>query len=107
MAFSLLWLPEVLMNAGCKVALVPGWQDRGTREMGDILGVMCHHTAGSALGNMPSMHTLINGRRDLSGPLAHLGLGRDGTYYVIAAGRCNHAGTGIWKELVNGNTNFI
>jgi hypothetical protein len=56
---------------------------------------------------MPSLNTLVKGRSDLAGPLAQLGLGRDGTYYVIAAGRCYHAGKGIWKGLTNGNSNFI
>src|ERR1044071_5736215 len=56
---------------------------------------------------MPSLDLLISGRSDLPGPLAQLGLGRDGTYYVIAAGRCNHAGKGIWQGQPNGNSNFI
>src|SRR5262249_29413117 len=47
-----------------------------------------------------------NGKR-LPGPLAQLGLGRDGTFYVIAAGRCNHAGKGSWKGLTDGNGHFI
>ena len=59
---------------------------------------------------MPSLKTLINGRggsNPLPGPLSQLGLGRDGTYFVIAAGRAIHAGQGIWKGMPNGNTNFI
>jgi peptidoglycan hydrolase-like protein with peptidoglycan-binding domain len=27
--------------------------------------------------------------------------------YVVAAGRCNHAGTGNWQGFTRGNTNFI
>jgi peptidoglycan hydrolase-like protein with peptidoglycan-binding domain len=107
MAFSLIWLPHVLESAGLKVALIDGWEERGRREMGQVFGVMCHHTATRRAGNMPSLHTLINGRSDLPGPLSQLGLGRDGTFYVIAAGRCNHAGVGIWNGLTNGNANFI
>jgi peptidoglycan hydrolase-like protein with peptidoglycan-binding domain len=68
---------------------------------------MCHHTATAAAGNMPTLNLLINGRSDLAGPLAQLGLGRDGTFYVIAAGRANHAGVGRWEGLVTGNSNFI
>lgn len=107
MAHSLIWLPHVLKEAGLKVALVDGWEDRSPRDVGEIFGVICHHTVGPKNGNMPSLNTLIHGRPDLSGPLSQLGLGRDGTYYVIAAGRCNHAGAGIWQGLVNGNSNFI
>lgn len=107
MAFSLTWLPDVLKRAGLKVALVPGWENRGRGNMGQIFGVICHHTAGPKQGNMPSLQTLIRGRSDLPGPLAQLGLARDGTYYVIAAGRANHAGRGQWRGIRNGNSNFI
>jgi peptidoglycan hydrolase-like protein with peptidoglycan-binding domain len=107
MSYSLSWLPSVLQTAGLKVAPVDGWETRGHGDMGPIRGVMCHHTAGPAKGNMPSLGTLIKGRADLPGPLSHLGLGRDGTYYVIAAGRCWHAGKGRWQDTVNGNSHFI
>jgi Putative peptidoglycan binding domain/N-acetylmuramoyl-L-alanine amidase len=113
MAFSLLWLPQALKDAGLKVALVDGWENRGRREMGTVKGVICHYTAGQRKGNMPSLDTLIRGREEspgaeaLPGPLAQLGLGRDGTYYVIAAGLANHAGLGEWQGITTGNTNFI
>jgi hypothetical protein len=95
------------MASGLKVSLVDGWENRGARDVGRIFGVVCHHTAGPRDRNMPSLNTLINGRPDLPGPLAQLGLGRDGTYFVITAGRANHAGRGNWRGVVNGNSNFI
>ncbi|WP_043345528.1 peptidoglycan recognition protein family protein [Belnapia moabensis] len=107
MAFSLTWLPEVLLAADLKVAEHPGWASRGRGEFGRPEGVMWHHTATTRLGNMPSLHTLVEGRSDLPGPLCHLGLARDGTYYVIAAGRANHAGGGDWKTIRDGNGRFI
>jgi peptidoglycan hydrolase-like protein with peptidoglycan-binding domain len=108
MAFSLTWLPEVLKAAGLKVAECEGWQTRGHGDMGSVLGVLCHHTATPGKnGNMPTLNTLIKGRADLSGPLSQLGLGRDGTFYIIAAGKCNHAGAGMWQGVVSGNTHFI
>jgi len=107
MSFSLTWMPDVLESAGLKVALVPGWEDRGRAEMGDVAGVICHMTVGPRNGNMPSLQVLIDGRSDLPGPLSQLGLGRDGTYYVIAAGRCNHAGAGSWQDIALGNSRFI
>lgn len=106
MTYALTWLPGVLKEAGLKVAEVDGWESRGRAEMGILAGVICHHTAGPKVGNMPSLTTLVTGRSDLPGPLAQLGLGRDGTYYVIAAGRCNHGGVGAWKG-VSGNARFI
>src|SRR5688500_10583279 len=90
MPFSLTWLPDVLEAAGLKVALEDGWENRGRGDVGQIMGVICHHTggAGPERGNMPSLRTLRNGRAAspglaaLPGPLSQLGLGRDGTFYV-------------------------
>jgi hypothetical protein len=107
MAFSLSWLPEVLENAGLKVAEQPGWLTRGRGDIGTIKGVICHHTAGPATGNMPSLGIVTNGREGLPGPLSQLCLGRDGTYFVVAAGRANHAGPGEWRGVTTGNSNFI
>src|SRR5206468_4227405 len=112
MTFSLMWLPEVLRSAGLKISLVPGWETRGVdgSDAGDTFGVLCHHTGVRGRDNMPTLNALINGRANspgapaLSGPLAQLGLGRDGTYYIIAAGRANHAGKGIWQGITAGNT---
>ncbi len=107
MSYSLSWLPTVLLEADLKVAEVPGWEDRGRREIGNINGVICHHTAGSKNGNMPSLGIVRDGRRGLSGPLSQLCLGRDGTFYVVAAGHANHAGRGEWEGITGGNSHFI
>lgn len=107
MPHTLTWLAVELRNAGLKVAAVDGWENRGSGDVGEIRGVICHHTAGPRQGNMPSLKTIVHGRPDLPGPLAQLGLGRDGTFYVIAAGRCNHAGKGTWNGTLGGNTHFI
>jgi N-acetylmuramoyl-L-alanine amidase-like protein/putative peptidoglycan binding protein len=108
MAYSLTWLPGVLQDAGLKVAECDGWQTRGHGDMGEVKGILCHHTATPGhTGNMPTLDTLIKGRPDLTGPLAQLGLGRDGTYYLVAGGKCNHAGAGSWQGITTGNTNFI
>src|ERR1044072_4611284 len=88
MAFSLTWLPQVLLAAGLKVAEQPGWRSRGRGEVGRTKGVICHHTGGAKQGNVPSLGVVTNGRPGLSSPLAQLGLGREGTYFVVAAGRC-------------------
>jgi peptidoglycan hydrolase-like protein with peptidoglycan-binding domain len=107
MTFKLDWLADVLEAAGLKVAEVDGWRTRGRAEMGEIAGVLCHHTGGARTGNMPSLRVIVEGRADLPGPLSQLGLGRDGTWYVIAAGRCNHAGAGRWMDETRGNSAFI
>jgi hypothetical protein len=96
-----------LKAAGLKVAEVDGWQERGHGDVGTVQGVICHHTAGPKSGNMPSLGTVRDGRPDLPGPLSQLGLGRDGTFYIIAAGKCSHAGEGEWRSIKTGNMSFI
>ncbi|HEY5070400.1 MAG TPA: N-acetylmuramoyl-L-alanine amidase [Caulobacteraceae bacterium] len=113
MTYSLAWLADVLMGAGLKVAETDGWKDRGHGDVATIRGVMCHHTAGLPTRNMPTLNTLINGRAAtpgaaaLTGPVANLGLGRDGAYYAVAAGRAYHAGEGSWKGITSGNSSFV
>jgi N-acetyl-anhydromuramyl-L-alanine amidase AmpD len=107
MSFSLTWLPTVLLDAGLRVGEQPGWKTRGRGDVKAIKGVICHHTAGSKNGIMPSLGVVTNGRSDLPGPLSQLCLGRDGTFFVVAAGRCNHAGVGNWQGIATGNSSFI
>ena len=108
MAYSLTWLPEVLRKAGLRVVEQPGWQPRGHGDVGKIQFVLCHHTAEKIDANMqPELRVLTEGRPGLTGPLAQLGLGQDGTYYVIAAGLAYHAGAGSWKGIVSGNAHSI
>lgn len=107
MAYAMTWLADVLRDAGCTVVEQPDWQTRGRGEMGVVRGVLCHHTAGPAKGNAPSLALVEHGRADLPGPLSHLVLGRDGTFYVLAAGRCNHAGAGEWEGITAGNSSLI
>ena len=102
-----IWLASVLEQAGCKVNELAGWQTRGRpgESFGPVRGVLCHDTA-SRKGSR-SLPEIINGRSDLHGPLAHLYLDVDGTFTVVAAGHCNHAGPGKWQGVTNGNTSFI
>lgn len=102
------WLADVLRAAGCTVVELIAWKTCGRPgAFGPVKGILCHHTAGPHAGNAPSLGTVVAGRSDLPGPLAHLHLARDGTYTAIAAGRCNHAGAGSWKGIDSGNTSFV
>ncbi|WP_409186735.1 N-acetylmuramoyl-L-alanine amidase [Amycolatopsis sp. VS8301801F10] len=85
-------LATIARSAGLRVVEQPGWTTRGHGQMSGVKAVVCHHTAGPAAGNAPSIRVVQNGRADLAGPLAHYVLGRDGTVYVVAAGLCWHAG---------------
>lgn len=100
-------LAEVARSSGLNVIEVSGWQTRGYagKSLLETRGVLWHHTAGPRTGNMPSLDVLTRGRPasatspGLAGPLSQLGLGRDGTVYVIAAGLCNHAGRGKIADI--------
>jgi N-acetyl-anhydromuramyl-L-alanine amidase AmpD len=107
MTYALTWLADVLRMAGCKVVEQPDWKSRGRAEMGTVKGVLLHHTAGALHGDHPSLELVEHGRPDLAGPLSHLLLSRDGTFFVLAAGRCNHAGAGVWHGITDGNGHFI
>jgi len=99
-------LADILRNAGLTVIEVDGWKTRGHGVMSSVKGILAHHTAGAATGDFPSLKIVRDGRPDLSGPLSQLGLGRSGTWYVIAAGRSYHAGSTI-DDSIFGNSNAI
>jgi hypothetical protein len=85
-------LADVARSAGLKVVEVDGWRTRGHGRFVAVDTIVCHHTAGPKLGNMPSLGVVTRGRADLAGPLCNYGLARDGTVYVVAAGYAWHAG---------------
>lgn len=93
----LLWLPDVLTDAGCRVEVYPGWETRG-RDLTVVKGLVWHHTATGQTWTNASVEQMLaeQGNATTPPPLAQLGLRRDGTYTVIAAGRANHNGYGEW-----------
>lgn len=101
------WLADVLRGAGLAVEEADGWKTRGRGPMTTVRGILCHHTAGPMKGDRPSLGTVRDGRPDLEGPLSQLFLTRGGVFIVLAAGRCNHAGVGIWQGVTTGNSSFI
>ncbi len=109
MTYALTWMPDVIRAAGLRVQEAPGWQARGHGDMGTVLGVLGHHTGGLATGNYPSLAVVRDGRADLPGPLCNLGLGRDATVFVVAAGCAWHAGAGSlpWCPKDAGNQHLI
>ncbi|CAF0762743.1 unnamed protein product [Adineta ricciae] len=101
-------LADILRAAGLKVVEVAGWKTRGHGVMSSVKGIIVHHTAGPATGDFPSLAVVRDGTSSLKGPLAQLGLGRTGTWFVIAAGRSYHAGSTIDDSIYgNGNATGI
>lgn len=99
----LLWLAEDCLSAGLKVVQVAGWQGRGEEFPSIPNTVLCHHTATpkAAKGDLPTQKILVSGRPDLSGPLCQVALGRNGTVYIVASGKANHAGKGAWRGITS------
>lgn len=107
MTYRLTWLADVLRKAGLTVVEQSGWQNRGHGDVGATRGIICHHTAGNKTSDHGSLNIVQNGRSDLAGPLSQLFLARSGTFYVVAAGECYHAGNGNWQGVTYGNEYFI
>lgn len=99
MVFVYRWLTDladVLRDAGLTVVEIDGWKTRGrpssTGQFNPV-GVLWHHT-GTLQGGKEYAEWLAKvGRSDLPAPLVQTSVGRDGTWYICAAGRANHAGT--------------
>jgi LysM repeat protein len=91
----LTWMANAFRKNGLRVREVKGWKTRGRDGTFDPRGVVFHHTASSPeRGSAPALGVVTKGRSDLPGPLCNVLVGRDGTVFVIAAGRSNHAGLG-------------
>ncbi|CAF1025934.1 unnamed protein product [Adineta steineri] len=99
-------LATILRGAGLEVVEVAGWTTRGHGQMTAVKSIICHHTAGPATGDFPSLNVVRDGTASLAGPLAQLGLGRTGKWYVIAAGLSYHAGV-VTDTSLYANANAI
>lgn len=99
-------LADACRKSGLTVTEVAGWRTRGHGSMTAVRGIICHHTAGARTGTYPSLAIVRDGRPGLEGPLSQLGLARDGSVLVIAAGKAWHAGAGSWPGL-SGNEDCI
>ncbi|CAM5711656.1 peptidoglycan recognition protein family protein [Streptomyces badius] len=92
--------PDRLLSAlraeGLKVVEYKSWRAHrrpaSTGSFGPINGVMLHHTV--TTGTSGSVALCYNGHSALPGPLCHGVIDKDGTVYLVSAGRANHAGRG-------------
>jgi N-acetylmuramoyl-L-alanine amidase len=85
-----------LRAAGITVHEWAGWERRGNGQLSAYEGGIVHHTA-SGFGN--AYASLVNGRRDLPGPLCNWAGNQDGSLTVIAAHPANHAGASGGRSM--------
>lgn len=111
-----MWLTKLEQLAdpkyGLTVKFESGWKRRGAsggQQMKSVQGALFHHDVAPRKGTYPLREMLRDGRKGLSGPLAHIGFDRDGVVHVIGAGKANHAGTGKVPGVVRngGNTRLV
>lgn len=93
------WLPDVLRAEGLRCDVLEGAFNRGHGDMGDIWGVMMHHTGSNgATPESIAFHPEL-------GLASQLWLGRDGRYVLCGVGIAWHAGSGSWAGLGTNNAN--
>lgn len=107
MGVRAVWLADAARLTGYPVLEIDGWRGRGHGDFRLLEGVVLHHTADGPTGNYPSLGVVRDGRAGLRGPLANLGLARDGTVLVIADGVGWHAGASSWAGFRDLNDEFL
>jgi len=100
-AGRLTWMEAALRKNGLRVREVKGWKTRGRPGTFAPRAAMFHHTASNRRGgNAAGLSTVVEGRPGINGPLCNVLVARDGTAYLVAAGRANHAGKGgPWRGI--------
>jgi hypothetical protein len=92
------WLSDlgnVIRGAGLPVVEYSGWQSRSRDSGGyeQLRAVIVHHTASNPGSDGEGDAAYIAEGSDIA-PIAPLLLDREGRVWVLAAGACNHAGSG-------------
>lgn len=113
----LLWLPDILRDAGVQVVEVAGWKSRGgledaSRQELDIQAVLWHATAEAANGSAAGgLGGVVYGTPSAPPPVSQTYVGRDARWYIVASGVANHMGSGnlrvAGKAHVHGNAKAI
>ena len=85
------------------------WRTRGRpASTGEFrpTGILCHHTASPAgTSDAVDINVIMYGNGSAPGPISQLYIGRSGQVWIIAAGRCNHGGTGAIPGEACGDMN--
>jgi len=82
---------DLMRRRGLKVGAFAGWASAGRSSTMTPRALIAHHTAAP----IDVDRILRDGRSDLPGPLCNWALHRDGSWWLVASGRANHAGVGV------------
>lgn len=95
------WLPDVLRDAGVPIYVEPGAERRSSTRSGltVIRGIVWHDTVTGKNWTDAQVRNLLRvGNAYTPGPLSQVGVARNGRWDLIAFGKCNHNGYGLWKN---------
>lgn len=98
-------LLRAVKASGLPYTVVGGAASRGRGTMRSIETITLHHTATprsyARSQDYPTFNVVKNGRPELPGPLAQLGLARSGRVILFASGIANHAGRSRAASMTN------
>jgi hypothetical protein len=99
-------LTTIANRTGCRV--VAAWSTRNAGTMGEVYGVVMHHTGtANSAAIAPTLGIVQNGRSDLQNALCNYYIDRAGTIYLITEKVAWHAGAGSWRGLTDGNGHLL
>lgn len=104
----LLWLADVLREAGLSVVEHSGWKTRGWSDWSPRYGIVHATAAPRSQSDATQVAIVRDGHSTLQGPIANCCVDRDGRWHVLASGRCNTARPG-WGGPASGlgNTHLL
>jgi len=87
---ALLWLADVLRDAGLTVVEHAGWKTHNRPgSWAPTFGVIHATAAPRTQADSVQISVVRNGREDLPGPIANGTVDRQGRWHILSAGRCN------------------
>lgn len=94
---------------GVDIYEYPGWSTRGHYSMTAVKGMLWHDTVTTSRVSTGRLWELLaEGYTGLPGPIANMGVERDGTIGLIAAEGAYHAGSGgPWKDVPRDDGNRL
>lgn len=99
-------LTTIATRTGRRV--VEAWSDRDAGLMGEVYGVVLHHTGSAWTAAIaPTLGVVRNGRSDLQNALCTFYIDKAGTIYLVTEKIAWHAGQGSYRGITDGNGHLL